>query len=119
MRLFKGRSSAQSDFLEMAPEVNVLPGRRQLQTSLDELVVVHPRRACCFWEARVVGGIRKNSGERIYLDDIGGAGGIESNVDARPVPATENAIGIEGHSLDGARKGWVNVGGTIEHVEWP
>src|SRR5205085_5749512 len=90
VRLFKGRSSAQSDFFKMTTEMHVLPAGRQLQTSLNELVVADAASACCFWKARVVGGIWKNSRKRIHFDNLRLAGRVESDIDARPVATTKN-----------------------------
>src|SRR5258708_2412995 len=117
MRLFKGRSSAQSDFLELATEVHMLAGRRQLQTRLNELVVANAGSACCFWKARVVGWIRKNSRWRIHFDNLRLAGRVESHIDARPVATAKNSVRVEGNSLDRARQSAVDACWAVEHVE--
>src|SRR5260221_7341172 len=117
MRLFKGRSSAQSDFLERTTEVHVLAGRCQLQTSLNELVVADAGSARCFWKARVVSGIRKNSRKRIHFDNLRLACSIESHIDARPVATAKNPVRVEGNSLDRARQSAVDACWAVEHVE--
>src|SRR5688500_18144978 len=87
------------------------------QARLNELVVREARSASRLWKAGVVFRIREDARERIDLDDIRHAGGVEADIDARPVAAAEDAIGVEDHLLYLAAECFGDAGRALEDLE--
>src|SRR5262249_22300004 len=81
------------------------------------VVVAIARRARRLRQARVVGGIGEDAGERIHLDDVRGAVLVEPYIYARPVTTSQDAIGAEDYVFDRVLEPKIDTGRTLEHVE--
>src|ERR1700681_3173461 len=91
--------------------------RGRNQTRLNQLIVADAGGAGGFGKAGMVIGIRQDSRQGIYLDDVGGSCSVEPNVDSRPVAATHNLVRRERDTFDRLPQAVGDVGGAVENGE--
>src|SRR2546423_3316509 len=100
-----------------ASEIDSLPRGGVLQTTLNELFIAYSCRACGFRQTRIIRWVGKDSRQRIHFEHVWISCGIETNVDSRPVPATQNAEGVEGNSLNRRLKVARDTRRALENIE--
>src|SRR6266550_4409736 len=98
-------------------EIDSLSRRCVFQTALNELVITDPGRARCLRQTRIVRWIGKNPRQRIYLEHVRATGRVQTNVDSRPVSASENAERIERNALNGRLKLFRDTSRALENFE--
>src|SRR5690349_12179479 len=100
-------------------ELDALTRGRESQAALNQLVIADARGAGSFRQTRIFRRIRKNSRQRIHFQNVRIPRSIETDVDARPIPAAEDSISVEHNLLDCPLKLAADLRGTLEDFQRP